>query len=152
MRQENPFQDKALWAARIGTVFYMLWSIVHFQAAVAVFGAARGLQLTPVQGRVNQDAFFLLSCAIAVLVVSVVLTWRNSPLGYWLDLAIAGVADVGFIAFVLAPGHAQLWPGLEGPIAWALGWAFTTYGLVGRAGIPADQDVVSRLATNGEDG
>lgn len=128
-------QQKPLWAARIGAVCYLLWSGLHFQAAFAVFGTARGLPFGPVQGRVDQAAFLLLSCAIAVLVITVVLTWRNSRLGYWLNLAVAAAADAGFIAFVLLPGHAPLWPGLAGPIAWVLGWAATTYGLVAR--VPA---------------
>lgn len=54
-------------------------------------------------------------------------------MGYWLNLGVAGVADVGFVAFVLIPGHAPLWPGLVGPIAWVLGRAFTRYGLLGRS-------------------
>lgn len=123
---------KLLWAARIGAVFYALWAIVHFQAAIGVFTLASGLRPTAAQGRVYQDAWFLLSCAIAVLLIAVVLNWRNSRLGYWLNLAVTGVADLGFIVFVLVSGYVPLWPGLQGPITWVLGWAFTTYGLLSR--------------------
>lgn len=66
----------------MGAVFYVLWSIVHFQAAAGVFAAANRLHFGPVQRRVHQDALFLLACAIAVLVIAAVLTWRNSRLCY----------------------------------------------------------------------
>jgi hypothetical protein len=65
---------------------------------------------------------------VAGLVTALTLNWRNSPWGYWINLALIGVADIGFIVFVLLPGYIPLWPGLIGPIFWLLGLGLTTLG------------------------
>jgi hypothetical protein len=36
------------------------------------------------------------------------------------------------ILFVIVPGYAPLWPGLQGPIAWVIAAVFSAVGLAGR--------------------
>jgi hypothetical protein len=49
--------------------------------------------------------------------------------GWWINLAVVSIADLGFVFFVLVPGHAQLWPGLVGPIFWIAGLILSTVAL-----------------------
>jgi hypothetical protein len=36
---------------------------------------------------------------------SLLLNWRNSTWGYWINAGVISVADLGFVSFVLIPGH-----------------------------------------------
>jgi hypothetical protein len=49
-----------------------------------------------------------------------------------MNFGIIGVADTGFIFFVLLAGYVGLWPGLLAPIFWIAGLAFSTLGLIQR--------------------
>ena len=83
-----------------------------------------------VQGRIFQDAWNLLFFALFGIAVGVFLNWKNSRLGYWLNLVVVSAADIGFIAFILIPGHAPLVPGVLGPILWVLAVLFSTVGII----------------------
>jgi len=39
---------------------------------------------------------------------------RNSVWGYWINLANVGIADTGFIFFILVPGYMPVWPSILG--------------------------------------
>ncbi len=54
-----------------------------------------------VQGRIYQSVWNLAAVAVAVIVVAVVYNWFNHPVGYWLNLALNSVTDVGFILFAV---------------------------------------------------
>ena len=56
------------------------------------------------------------------------MNWHNSATGYWINLAAVSAADIGFILFVLLPGHIALWPGVLGPVVWILAVVFSTIG------------------------
>jgi hypothetical protein len=114
----------------LGSVFYLIWAALHVQAAYGVAQLGDSVPASMVQGRLYQDAWTLLTAAGAVAIVSLITLVRRWSLGYWLNLGIAGITDIGFIAFVLAPGYAPLWPGLQGPLAWILGLAFSTVGVI----------------------
>lgn len=111
----------AIWSARAGAVSYAVWALLHFQAAWSVY--TLGLTMAPSmqQARVLQDAWNLGCFSIAALGVALLLNWRNSLLGFWLNLAIVSVADLGFLFFVLVPGHLGFWPGILGPLFWIAG-------------------------------
>jgi len=112
--------------AKIGAVFYVLWGVLHVLAALEEFALGSGLEPGLVQGKINQGAWDLLFFALAAMVIAVRLNWRNDTLGYWLNLLIVSIADIGFIIFVLLPGHVGLFPGILGPVFWLLGAIFTT--------------------------
>lgn len=114
----------------IGALFYLVWAALHIQAGLAVIGLGDRIAAGMTQGRIYQDAWTLLVAAAAVAVVSGLTMWRTSTAGYWVNVAVATVTDVGFILFVLVPGYMPLWPGLQGPACWILGTLFATVGMV----------------------
>jgi hypothetical protein len=114
--------------ARLGALSYSLWALLHLLAAWGVYQLGHRLAPSMVQARLFQDAFNLACFSLAGLGIALALNWRNDRWGYWLNLAVISVADVGFIIFVLLPGYMRPWPGLLGPIFWLLGLALTTLG------------------------
>jgi hypothetical protein len=121
-------ESSNLWS-KLATVFYVIWGLLHFQAAYFVY--LLGTTVTPsmTQGRLFQGAWNLLFFAISAIAVAITLNWRNTKVGYVANLAIVSVTDVGFILFVLVPGYMALWPGLLGPVFWLLGLACSTMAL-----------------------
>jgi hypothetical protein len=63
------------------------------------------------------------------IAVAVMLNWKNSRLGYWLNLVVVSAADIGFIVYVLMPGYVPLIPGGLGPLLWILAVIFSTLGI-----------------------
>jgi len=116
-------------AAKLGAVTYILWALLHLQAAWGVYQLARHVAPSMVQARLFQDAWNLACFSAAGIGVALTLNWRNNRWGYWINLAVIGVADTGFIIFVLLPGYLRPWPGLLGPVVWLVGLALTTIGL-----------------------
>lgn len=116
--------------ARLGAITYVLWGLLHIQAARLVYLLGNSLEPGMVQGRVYQDAFNLLIFAFFAIVVAVMLNWKNSRAGYWLNLTVVSAADIGFILYVLMPGYAPLVPGGLGPLLWVLAVIFSTLGIM----------------------
>ncbi|SUZ66235.1 uncharacterized protein METZ01_LOCUS19089 [marine metagenome] len=116
--------------AKVGAVAYVMWGILHIQAARLVFLLGDSLEPGMVQGRIYQDAFSLLFFAIFGIAVAVWLNWRNSRLGYWLNLVVISAADIGFIVYVLLPGYVPLVPGGLGPLLWVVAIIFSTLGIL----------------------
>ena len=117
--------------AQIGAFLYIAWGLLHLYAAFQVYKLGNRQAAGMVQGRIYQGALNLAFFAVAVGVVAVVYNWNNSPAGYWLNLVMTSVTDIGFIVFVLAPGYLPLRPGLLGPALWILAVSFSTLGLLG---------------------
>ncbi len=116
--------------AKIGAVLYLLWGVLHVIAAQKVYMLSQTLEPGMVQGRIVQDAFFLLFFALLGMVVAGALNWKNSRQGYWINLIGVSAADIGFIVAILIPGYLPLFPGLVGPILWILAVAFSTAGIM----------------------
>jgi hypothetical protein len=57
------------------------------------------------QGRMYQLAAYLLTLSIFVIGVAVLLNWRNSAHGFWLNLCVAGWADGIWVLVVVLPGY-----------------------------------------------
>lgn len=115
--------------ARIGSVLYIIWGLLHIVAATQGFQLGATLEPGPVQGKINQGAWDLLFIALAGISIAVVYNWKNSRLGYWLNLLIVSIADIGFIIFVLLPGHVDVFPGILGPVFWISAAVFSTLGI-----------------------
>ncbi len=105
--------------AKIGAVTYVLWGLLHIQAARLVYVLGQSIEPGIIQGRVYQDAWNLLFFALFGIVVAVTLNWKNSRLGYWLNLVVISVGDIGFIITIMVPGYIPLMPGGLGPLLWA---------------------------------
>ena len=108
---------------QIGAVFYTAWGLMHLYAAFQVYKLGKRQKAGMVQGRIYQNVWNQAAFAVAVIAVAVAYNWFNNPVGYWLNLALTSVTDVGFILFVIAPGYLPLWPGL-----WILAILFSTLG------------------------
>lgn len=119
-------------SSKIGAVLYVIWAALHFVAAHAVYALGQSLNPSMLQGRIFQAAWNLMFFSIAAIGVAVVLNWRNSVWGYWINFAVVGVADVGFILFVMVPGYMPVWPGVLGPVFWVLAVIFSTIALMTR--------------------
>jgi len=115
---------------QIGAVLYVGWGLLHLLAAYQVYKLGSSMPAGMVQGRLHQSAWNLAYFAVFVSVVAVVYNWHNSSLGYWLNLAAASVTDIGFIIFILAPGHAPARLGSVGPTLWLLATSFSTLGVL----------------------
>ena len=59
--------------ARLGAVAYVLWGLLHLQAARLVYTLGDSLEPGMVQGRIYQDAFNLLFFALFGIAVAVML-------------------------------------------------------------------------------
>ena len=116
--------------ARLGAITYVLWGLLHIQAARFVYLLGQSLEPGIVQGRIYQDAWNLLFFALFGIVVAVMLNWKNSRLGYWLNLVVVSAGDIGFIVTVLLPGYIPWVPGGVGPLLWVLAAVFSTIGIM----------------------
>ena len=115
---------------RIGAVMYVIWGVLHLNATVKVYQLGDALDPGMVQGRLFQSAWNLLFFAVVAIVVAALFNWRNSRIGYWINLITVNVTDIGFILFILVPGYLSLWPGVLGPVFWVLGAIFATIGFL----------------------
>ena len=116
--------------AKLGAVTYVLWGLLHIQAARFVYVLGQSLEPGIIQGRIYQDAWNLLFFALFGIVVAVTLNWTNSRLGYWLNLVVVSAADIGFIITIVLPGYIPLVPGGLGPLLWVVALAFSTLGIL----------------------
>lgn len=140
------------YAHKIGAIFYVLWGILHViggsailtaesaSAQLAMFGTAvPAEQLPPNPGEIvhaglSFHAFNLAWLGILTLLVGVFLNWKNSRLGYWLNLGVVGAADIGLFIFLIIPGYMALADGFPGPLLWVLALVFSTIGLLQNEG------------------
>ena len=121
---------KAVIMYQTGAILYILWGLLHVFAAFQVFKLGAKLEKGMVQGRIYQNALNLFFFAIIVIVIAAVYNWKNNPLGYWLNLVLASITDIGFIIYILRPGYLPLKPGILGPALWILAMIFSTVGIL----------------------
>jgi hypothetical protein len=113
---------------KLGAVFYVIWGLLHLNAARGLYQLGTTLDTGIVQARIYQGAWHLLFFAIAAVAIAVFCNWKNSRLGYWLNLSVVTVVDVGFIWLVLLPYLEVLSPAGLGPLFWILAVIFSTLG------------------------
>ena len=111
---------------QIGALFYVAWGLLHLNAAYLVYKLGARQPAGMLRGRIIQSAWNLAFFALAAIVVAVAFNWFNSPLGFWLNLILTSVTDVGFILFIILPRYLPLWPGLLGPGLWVLAVIFSS--------------------------
>jgi hypothetical protein len=123
---------------KIGAAFYILWGVLHLLGALNGFRLAGDLDPGLIQGKLFQHAWNTGLFGAFGLTVAVLLNWKNSRTGYWLNLLVLGVTDLGYVLFVVLPGYVSPVEGWSGPVLWLLGAVFTTLGVrsVDRAAAP----------------
>ena len=67
--------------AKFGAVAYVLWGLLHIQAARMVYILGQSLEPGMIQGRFFQNAWSLLFFALFGIVVAVTFNWKNGRLG-----------------------------------------------------------------------
>ena len=117
--------------ATLGALVYIVWGVLHIQVSQLVFHLGDSLNAGMIQGRIYQDAFNLMFFALFAIIIAATMNWRNSRLGYWLNLVVISAADIGFIVYVLLPGYIPLVPGALGPILWLVAVTLSTLGIIG---------------------
>jgi hypothetical protein len=115
--------------AKIGSGLYVIWGLLHIIAAVQEFQLGASLEFGLVQGKINQGAWELLFIALTGITIAIIYNWKNSRLGYWLNLLMVSIADIGFIIFVFLPGHVSFLTGILGPVFWLSAAIFSTLGI-----------------------
>ncbi len=118
--------------SQIGAVFYVLWGLLHFVASFQVCKLGSGQKSGMIQGRIYQHAWNLACIALVVPVIAVIYCWTNDLFGYWLNLVITSVTDIGFILFVMVPRYLPLKLSILGPLLWVLAMIFSTIGFLFR--------------------
>lgn len=140
--------------ARIGAFCFVLWGVMHIVVGGLMLRrsmTAGGIAAVELLGRafpsdgfsptvagvttalIEQHAWDLLWFGAFAVVVGVTMNWKNSRTGYWFNLAIVSLADVGFIVAIVIPGYTPLVSGLSAPALWILGAAFSGLALRGKA-------------------
>jgi hypothetical protein len=93
---------------------YAAWAVFHLKVAWDIMQL--GLTQTSIaQARTFQLAAYMLTIALFVLIVAVTLNRRNSVIGYWLNLCVAGWADAIWVVVVVLPGYVGVVRGLLPP-------------------------------------
>jgi len=115
--------------SKLGSSFYVLWGALHIVVAGKVYTMAQGMDAGIVQGRIFQDAWSLLFFAAFAIIIGLFFNWKNDRLGYWLNLIVVSVTDIGYIFFILVPGYVPIIPGVIGPVLWILAVVFSTIGI-----------------------
>lgn len=110
---------------RLGAVFYVVWGLLHIAAANKIYQLGASQEAGLLQGRLYQAAWNMLYLAIFSIVIAVLYNWKNSRMGYWLNLFTISTVDIGFIFLLLIPGYSDDY---LGPIFWILGLICTTIG------------------------
>ena len=112
--------------AKIASGLYVVWGLLHIQAAYDAFLLGTTVNQGIIQGKIFQDAWNLLFFALFSIIVACIFNWKNSRLGYWLNLVVVSVADIGFIIFVLIPGNVAFLTGILGPVFWVSAAIFSS--------------------------
>ncbi len=112
---------------RLGATFYVIWGVLHVNAAYMLYQMGAAMDPSVLEARISQAAWHLLFFGVVAIVVGVRMNWRNSALGYSINMVTLSVVDLGFIFIVFIP-HLPLWPAILGPLFWALAVVFSTIG------------------------
>lgn len=139
------------WAARTAAVFYAVWGLVHVLGAgmqLSRLGSAGGSGLAamlasatptdaasqavsaPAAAFMGMGAFNLLWIGLLVTVIAVTLNWRNSELGFWLNMALVGLTDLGLLNYMLL---SQIMAWSDGALGLVLFIVALGFSIAGRA-------------------
>lgn len=113
---------------RIGATFYVIWGLLHINAAYGLYLLAASMTPSIIEARIGQGAWHLLFFGVIAIVVGIRWNWRNSAMGYWINIVTLTVVDLGFIFIVLIPQELPIFPAGLGPLFWILAAIFSTIG------------------------
>lgn len=119
---------------RVAAVFYAAWGIVHILGGVMLLSAGTGepaqalramatgagndaIPANPgpvVSALFAYHAFNLLWLGALVTFVAVRWNWHGSQSGFWLNLFVVGMVDLGLVATMIRPGYIPVSEGAIG--------------------------------------
>lgn len=114
-------------AHKIGALFYVAWGLLHLYPAWMTYVMGSGMEHDMIGARVVQAGWNLGIFSIISIGVGLWLNWKNDLTGYWINLVVISLADIGFILFVM-----DLLPmpqAIFGPTLWILAVIFSTIGI-----------------------
>jgi len=128
--------------AKIGAVFFGLWGLLHTigggaMLATSIGGIEDGFGLflksagsdgALANAILQYHSFNILWFGIASTVVAATMNWKNSRPGLYFNLAIAGLADLGLVLFMLLPGYLSWANGSQGIVLFLLAAGFSIAG------------------------
>lgn len=140
--------------AKIGAVFYLLWGLLHIAGGILMLGASSadmGGYLQVLMGESSAlanisttselatsatmqvfayHAFNLTWLGVLVSVIAVVSNWKNQASGFWVNLALVGLIDLGLILYMVVPGVIPSSdPWWLGPVSYVVAVIFSAMGL-----------------------
>lgn len=113
---------------RVGATFYVIWGLLHLRAAYGLYQMGAAMDPGVLEARIVQAAWHMLFFALIAIVVAIRWNWRNSAMGYWINIVTVSVVDIGMILFVFIPLDLPFFPAILGPSFWVLAAIFTTVG------------------------
>ncbi len=113
---------------RIGAVCYVIWGLLHVNAAYMQYQFGSSFETGMAHGRLIQNSWHLLFFGVVAIIIGVFRNWKNSRAGYWINVINLSVVDIGFILFVLLPYLSIMSPAILGPAFWVLAVLFSTLG------------------------
>ena len=128
---------------KIGAVFYALWGLLHIAGGGLMFLQESGANVLAMVGTGNPAAipsdtsplvdavltyhsFNLAWIGAFVLVVAVLLNWKNDRVGYWINLAVVSIVDLGLLFTTVLPGHMALGTAIPGIVLWIPALVFSS--------------------------
>ncbi len=118
---------------RVGATFYVIWGLLHVYAANGLYQMGAAMEPSILEARIVQGAWHLLFFGALAIVVGIRWNWRNSAIGYWINIVTLSVVDLGFIFIVFLPHLLFYSPAVLGPLFWVLAAIFSTLGYLREA-------------------
>lgn len=140
--------------AKIGAVLYLLWGLLHVlggflmlnassvdmgsylqvlmgeQGALANISTTSEIATSATMQVFAYHAFNLTWLGVLVSVVAVVSNWKNQASGFWFNLALVGLIDLGLIVYMVVPGVIPSSdPWWLGPVLYVVAVIFSAIGL-----------------------
>lgn len=114
--------------AKIGAISYLLWGLLHIlggflmlnassvdmggylqvlmgeQSALANVSTTSEIATSATMQVFAYHGFNLTWLGVLVSVIAVGSNWKNQASGYWVNLALVGLIDLGLVLFMVVPG------------------------------------------------
>jgi hypothetical protein len=141
----------------LGPVFYGLWGVLHIIGALVLWqqlsaGGAPAVLATIGSGVPPVDVpvvssdllkavlayytWHIFWAGLAVLGVAVKLNWQNRRAGYWFNLLVVGLIDLGLVLLLIVPGYMAVTDGGLGLALFLPAVIFSTMGRLNQRRLP----------------
>jgi ketosteroid isomerase-like protein len=127
-------------ASKLGAVFYVLWGILHVGVAWQISSAASEIGAASIAARTNQLAFYIGAVGVLAIIFAYD-NWPNGKIGYWANLLMVSLMDIGYVWFVVRVVDMPLLEAWLGPALWMVALILSTTAYLRRS---------NRIATTAE--